>query len=167
MLFTPISLRIIYSVEGENPPSPLCIFFLRYRRALQSGAKPMSQSPPHPFTMETFILPSAFCTPLLLFRFHLPLPLSILLHSLSFHYCYGCEFSEHMWDISMMYVRLHWGRQTEAGWCHAFFLLFNVVLVGTHTQNQMSTPPPSSLFELCCLSLPENMQHCMETDASF
>lgn len=35
MLFTPISPRIIYSVEVENPPT----LSLRYRRVLRSGAK--------------------------------------------------------------------------------------------------------------------------------
>lgn len=96
MLFTPISPRIIYSVEVENPPTlSLC-----YRRVRRSDAKPChnrsssahtgSIYPALSFSRSTLIpLDSASIRPLsfcpFFFTFHLPLFLSISHSAPSFH----------------------------------------------------------------------------------
>lgn len=145
-----------------------------------------------PLILKVFVLPltyhfpppliscihlSCFFLPFF-FTYHLPLLLPPFLSSFfpffCFHYCCVdtavcdcCDWAEHMQDVSMMYGRLHWRWQTEVGCCHPFFLLFNVVLVAcTYTHIPDEHTPPTSLFKLHSLSLPENMQQCMETDAS-
>lgn len=140
MLFTPISPRIIYSVEVENPPTRS----LRYRGYCRVVPRHFINAA-LPLKLEAFILPSTYYFPPsfmdILIRFFClffacPSPAQ---HSCSFdtNACDCCKWFKHMQDVSVMYGCLRWKWQTEVGCCHPYFPLFNSS-GGMHTHSKLT-----------------------------